>query len=443
MSRLVYAAAPSTGGAAQRVFLATPVYGTGMCAGYASSMFKTAHALAAAGIDAEFAIEEGNCHVDDARNFLVRRFLESPATDLFFIDADLTWEAADVVRLLGHDCDVVGATYRLKQFGPEIYPVVKDAAEPREDGLMRVNGLPTGFLRIKRKVLEELANASESYPTSKDWPGRPQIPIIFERAIRDGMRWGGDTNFCRKWVDRGGTVWLDPEPGFEHRGEYNWRGSMGTHLRNQRDGAEGVIRDGLEKIRDGREGTHTLFDMVAAWDNGPWAVTEELMVAALQFARNTTGPVLECGSGLSTLLLAAAVGPEREVWALEHNSEWAAKVAAYGLPNVKLWTAPLMDYGDFEWYQTPPNLPEQFGLVVCDGPTRGTRGGRSGLRHLMAERIVPGAGLIFDDADQSYLAELEAWRAIIGAPMHVLGNNRRFAVGRAPTDATFALSTAG
>jgi acetone carboxylase gamma subunit len=39
----------------------------------------------------------GNCHVDDARNSVVREFLASDCTELVFIDADVSWEPETLV----------------------------------------------------------------------------------------------------------------------------------------------------------------------------------------------------------------------------------------------------------------------------------------------------------------------------------------------------------
>jgi len=430
MSRLVYAPSAHEGPSEQRVMLATPVYG-GLSAGYGASLFRTATALLKAGIHAELAINDGNCHVDDSRNFLVRRFLESDCTDFVFFDADLSWDGDDVVRLLRHDADVVGSTYRLKQFGDEAYPLVGAGQQPRSDGLIPVTALPTGFLRIRRHVLETMAKKSDKFHTKIDWPGQTGIPVIFERSMYEGVRWGGDTTFCRKWREMGGEVLLDPEPAFEHTGEYNWRGSFGTYMRQRQEGANGVIRDGLEKIRTGTEKSHTLMDLVTAWGNPMYAATEELLLAAIHVARNTTGPILEAGSGLTTLVMAAAA-PGREVWAMEHDPNWGGKVQELAPSNVRLSVAPMKDYGEFTWYQVPDDLPKSFGMVMCDGPPRQTHGGRSGLRILLKNRISPGAGMVWDDADKSHAGELDAWSAETGAQIHVLGNSRRFAIARLP-----------
>src|SRR5439155_1312914 len=69
-----------------------------------------------------------------------------------------------------------------------------------------------------------------------------------------------------------------------------------------------------------------------------------------RLAAVTLGPVLECGSGLTALLLGALAARRGvEVWALEHEPEWRRRVAAslrdHKAGQVYLWFSPLSDYG--------------------------------------------------------------------------------------------------
>src|SRR5688500_19610835 len=68
-------------------------------------------------------------------------------------------------------------------------------------------------------------------------------------------------------------------------------------------------------------------DLVYGWGNESWSAHPEYLGACIQFALVVKGPILECGSGLSTVLLAAvAKKRETEDWALEHTPEGAAQV---------------------------------------------------------------------------------------------------------------------
>ena len=120
------------------------------------------------------------------------------------------------------------------------------------------------------------------------------------------------------------------------------------------------------------------------WDNQGWDAKLDYMEEILRRALETKGPVLECGSGLTTLLLGQLAGRRGvETWSLEHNAEWHGRVssarARHRVQGVHLCFAPLRDYQEFNWYDPPlAEMPERFSLVICDGPPD-TRGGLRGL----------------------------------------------------------------
>ena len=142
-------------------------------------------------------------------------------------------------------------------------------------------------------------------------------------------------------------------------------------------------------------GNPVLQDLIYGWGNEAWSALDEYLAACIEHALATRGPILECGTGLSTLLL-GVIAKRRNIthWALEHKPEWALKVQGY-LDAYKLSTViharPLKDYGDFCWYDAPlETMPDSFFLVVCDGPPSRTKGGRFGLIPVMRERLTLG-----------------------------------------------------
>ena len=70
-------------------------------------------------------------------------------------------------------------------------------------------------------------------------------------------------------------------------------------------------------------------------------------------------------------------------------------------------TSPLRDYGAFSWYDPPlQELPDNFRLVVCDGPPGMTKGGRYGLLPVFGSRLPQGTVIVLDDADRPSEVEL-------------------------------------
>lgn len=357
---------------AQRIYLAVPVYDGKPEPVCLFSILNGMELLRGEGIACEFHLGAGNCHVDDARNWLVRQFLQSDCTDLVFIDGDVGFPAENLLRLVRHDEDLVAGVYPKKD-DPE-FPVrpLPGHRNPTLAGLLEVEGAPTGFMRIRRAALEALVNA----PGARQFYGQgdengPPYTILFERTYEGGHRWSGDYAFCRAWRKAGGKVYVDPEMDFGHVGTYTWTGRLGDHWRREA-GAEPVrFVQAMERLKAGDPKIPGDFvTLHEAWGN-EWAACPEFLIAAYSMAKKAKGPVLETGSGLTTLVMAAAGA---KVTAVEHDLGWHRKVTAaldrLGLEADVVY-APL--HGDGFYDEMPEIDPV---LVVVDGPPRdlGDRG---------------------------------------------------------------------
>jgi len=175
------------------------------------------------------------------------------------------------------------------------------------------------------------------------------------------------------------------------------------------------------------------------WGNAGWSADLEYIRRMAEEAARTEGPILECGSGLTTLVLGIVAGRrDIEVWTLEHHAEWFGKLRqtldAHGIHH-RLRHAPLSSYDGFSWY-TPPleEMPDRFRLVVCDGPPGRTPGGRYGLLPVMRERLAPGSQVLLDDAARpEEIAVLERWREEAGATYSFFGEGDESALVTFPT----------
>jgi hypothetical protein len=171
-----------------------------------------------------------------------------------------------------------------------------------------------------------------------------------------------------------------------------------------------------------RHGSPVIPDLIYGWGNVGWSAPSEYLVRCVECALASEGPSLECGSGLSTILVGAVAAKMGYThWVLEHTQGWADRVQAclrkYGVDSVASCTKPLRDYGEFVWYDPPlESMPDEFALVVCDGPPSDTRGGRYGLVPIMKERLGPGCIVLLDDAIREH-EQLTAmrWEAQLGA----------------------------
>lgn len=170
------------------------------------------------------------------------------------------------------------------------------------------------------------------------------------------------------------------------------------------------------------------------WGNTGWSARPELVAACVREALTVCGGVVECGSGLTTLVLATVLARRRRaLHTLEHEPAWAGRVQAAldraWLRNVTLHVAPLVRRPDHHWYAPHEHLlPSSVDLVVCDGPPGTTPGGRSGLLPELGARLRPGTIVLLDDVHRPDEAALATeWAASTGGRCAHLGTASPFA----------------
>ena len=159
---------------------------------------------------------------------------------------------------------------------------------------------------------------------------------------------------------------------------------------------------------------------VAGWAMEPTALVELVNL----IARLRPQLVVECGSGTSTLWIAYALrrnGSGRVV-SLDHKAEYAAAssrvIADHGLTEwAQVQHAPLTPTstprGDMPWYSADLTGLDGIELLLVDGPPQATGElARYPALPVLADRLAPGAHILFDDADRpGEVAALDAWRA--------------------------------
>ena len=396
-------------------FLAVAAY-DGLSAPFVSSLFESQ-----ARIDARLDLEifAGNCHVDDSRNRLVRDFLETDCEQLIFLDADVFWRDADMRRLIEHKADIVAGIYPLKS-ADEDYPVAPLPGDrwANAEGLVEVAGVPTGFLKIRRAVLERLYEPAQKHRSKEDGHGRLLIPVLFERSLNGLSRRGGDYEFCRKAREVGFKIYVDPMMQLGHQGVKMFTGSLGAFWRK-----DVAIPEGLQAIAQGNAGVETFLEMYHAWDN-LWAATPELLFTATLLARHAQGPILDCGSGLSSLCVAAAT--KQNVIALEQSPSWASRIESLarqnGLKNLTVHLSDLRPSGAVQWYADVPR--DRYALAICDGPAGDQN--RVGLFTDLEDDIA-GARILVDDIQRRHSRQMaDEYCASHGRQLEIIGASRPF-----------------
>lgn len=149
-----------------------------------------------------------------------------------------------------------------------------------------------------------------------------------------------------------------------------------------------------------------LNDLVYGWGNENWSAQNEYLQSCIEQLLKNKGDVLECGSGL-TSLLAGIIAQKQSfrVVSFEHHAQWAERINRtlnrFGIDSVSLIVTPLRDYGNYAWYQVPADRLKQLNpvsLVICDGPPHSTKGGRYGVVPQMRRYFCDSVLILLDDA---------------------------------------------
>jgi hypothetical protein len=191
--------------------------------------------------------------VTRARNRMVKIFLGTDATHLLFIDADIGFNPQDVVRLIAHNKEVVCGSYPMKGVnyqnlvGNHITSAEQaerlatshvinfmpadqskfDGSGPvemsTEDGLIELKDAGTGFMLIKREVIDQIIEANPQIAYQHEEDGETWW-AVFDCEIDENRYLSEDYTFCRRWQRLGGKVWLDPQILLDHQGTHTFRG---------------------------------------------------------------------------------------------------------------------------------------------------------------------------------------------------------------------------
>ena len=197
----------------RRVLLGTPTYDGNLSAFYVDSLLHTLKLAAEKGVEISPIFICYDALVQRARNDIIKIAIDGKVDDLIFIDADIMWNPEDFFKLLEYPVDVIGGIVPKKSDDPQFNVKALSPTLELVDGLIEVECIGTGFLRLSSIALAQLWEVSEEYSNSGK-PGR----MVFDLKIVDGELISEDNVACHKWRDAGGKVWIDPHAQCKHVG---------------------------------------------------------------------------------------------------------------------------------------------------------------------------------------------------------------------------------
>ena len=166
----------------------------------------------------EGAVEErGNPYISYARAHMLRKAMDAKADVVVFIDYDLSWDPQDLLTLIETEGDVVAGTYRYKKAAEEYMGAwdIDDANRPqmRADGCFKANRVPAGFLKVTKEAVDRFMR---SYPELTFGVRYNPTVDLFNHGVIDGVWYGEDMAFSKRWIDCGGEIALIPNLNITH-----------------------------------------------------------------------------------------------------------------------------------------------------------------------------------------------------------------------------------
>lgn len=163
-----------------------------------------------------FVQEINNPYISAARAKIVRRAMNAEPDAIVFLDYDVAWTPEAMLKLLQAEGDVVSGTYRFKKDEEEYMGLLKYENNDlivREDGALEAYCVPAGFLKVTPKAVNDFARA---YPQLLFGPPMSPDLDMFNHGVIDGVWYGEDYAFCKRWRETGGKIWLLPDLDIDH-----------------------------------------------------------------------------------------------------------------------------------------------------------------------------------------------------------------------------------
>lgn len=199
------------------------------------------------GFSVHLANLSGSSIITRARNSLVNQFMESDCTEMLFVDADVNFKVKDVLRImaLGSDKDVVCGAYPRraddKMFFTDIWFNEHGGIE-LTDGLLRVERVGTGFMFIRRHVIQTLMDKHPEWKYYVEVEEKDHYSLFDFQSTAKGYI-GEDYLFCDRVRAEGFKIYIDPDINLGHFGQTEFKGHFGKQVLDR------MIKDALPELK--------------------------------------------------------------------------------------------------------------------------------------------------------------------------------------------------
>ena len=169
------------------------------------------------------ALHGGEGFVGRSRNQICSRFLESDFDELLQIDSDILYTPEAVDRIASLDVPVVAAFYAKKAPGKPVWIANRTSeggsltVDTDERGLVKVETIGTGFMKVQRKVLEAMRDSGLAARYIVDGTDIVEYEFYPFRVVKGRLR-SEDWGFCDNAHHLGFDVYGDTRNVVRHLG---------------------------------------------------------------------------------------------------------------------------------------------------------------------------------------------------------------------------------
>ncbi len=211
------------------ILISLPCYGGLVSEKTSTSLFNLGKLLVRNNIDHGIMTVANESMISKGRSRIANFFMNNTEFEyLFCLDADVAFQAEDVLKLYSYQKPIVSAAYPMKTI-PLRY--CYDVCNPIKlcGNLIKIGGIGMGFVMIHRSVFAKL---NKYYSELKYFPSlnNSNYPITekeydnsyhyFAEMCENGKYLGEDMSFFKRLNEVGYDVWLDTSIELQHIGSH-------------------------------------------------------------------------------------------------------------------------------------------------------------------------------------------------------------------------------
>lgn len=228
-----------------KIYLATPAYNSQCCIQFTDTVIQLQKLLLSKDWQFQYQFISGETIISFARNLLANDFLNTDSTHLLFLDADMSCNPHDIVRMVEENVDIVGGVYPFKMLHWDwVEHAVKNGITAKDlathstnyvftplqhtsrfldsEDLKEVESVGTGYMLIKRHVFETMKPHVKTYISEQYGNYGNQYYSFFNILVKNNISYGEDNLFCQDWRNLGGKIFVAPYAKAKHYGMHSF-----------------------------------------------------------------------------------------------------------------------------------------------------------------------------------------------------------------------------